>query len=86
MKQVTVDHAFSAVEFDAVVHAALLGPAIFDHGDAAPFELDDDDGIVFALGAFGVEDALAVRHHAFGFRLAVHPASPLDSVAAHIHE
>ena len=86
VKQVTVDHAFGAIKFDAVVHAALLGPAIFDHGDAAPFELDDDDGIVFTFGAFGVEDPLAVRHDALGLWLAVHPAGPLDAVAAHIHE
>ena len=39
MQQIAINHPFGAVEFDAVVHATLLGPAIFDDGDASILEL-----------------------------------------------
>src|SRR6516225_3358929 len=86
MQQIAINHPLGAVEFDAVVHAALLGPAIFDDGDTSILELQDDDGIVVATGALGVQDALTSGEHALGLRLAEHPARPLDAVAAHIHD
>src|SRR5439155_26502943 len=85
VQQVAIDHTFRAIEFDAIVHSALLRPAILDDSNAAAFELEDDYRVVLDFGTLRVQNALAVRHHAFRFRFVKHPARPLDAVTTHVH-
>src|SRR5262249_2208797 len=82
--QVAIDHAVGAVDFERVLDAAALGPAILDEANGAALEFDDAGGIIFALGAAGMHVGIHRSYNRFYFRLAQDPPRALRPVAAHV--
>ena len=84
-EEVGIGHALVAVDLDAVVHAAVLGPAVLRHAGNAVFKFHDGYRIVIAVGNLFVEHGLHIGIDALGLGSARHPAEPCHGMAAHVH-
>jgi hypothetical protein len=85
LHHVAVAGAGAALDVEAVVHPARLGPAALDHAHAVAREADGDQGAVLQVGAVAVHERAQRGGDALDGGLVVQPADDLDAVAAHVH-
>ena len=82
---IPADRAIGRSLPEAVRHPATACPTVFDHALRPVGEVDDADGIVFALRLVAVNVGAHVAQDALDRGPAEEPPAKRDSMAAHIH-